>query len=102
MDTKTTPDNTPAPQTTEKQQKRDSGLDLIPTLLFLLMTNGNTPTWSTPIYEILAETTNQLEKTAQTAAAAKRTSTAGLTLGIIGTAAAAAALITAIITACLT
>lgn len=102
MDTKTNPNNTPAHQTTEKQQKRDSGLDLIPTLLFLLMTNWNTPTWSTPICEILADTKNKLEKTAQTVAETQRTATAGLTIGIIGTATAAAAIITAILTACLT
>lgn len=91
MNTKTTPDNTPSPQTSANpQQKRDSGLDLIPALLFLLMTNWNTPTWSSSTFShyILADT--------------KRTAKAGLTLGIISTATAAAALITSILTACLT
>lgn len=117
MDTKTNTENTPAPQTTENQQQyRDFGFDLSIALLVMLVTCWSTPTWSTPTCETLAETKNKLEKTAQTVAEtqrtatdaqrtatdAKKTSTAGLTLGIISTATAAAALITSILTACLT
>lgn len=119
MNTKTPQDNTPAPQTTENQQQyRDFGFDLSIALLVMLVTCWGTPCWNAPTCDTstLSETKNKLEKTAQTVAetqrtaaaakraahTAKRTATAGLTLGIISTATAAAALITSILTACLT
>lgn len=100
MDTEnTTHDSGTAAPSTEQNSPYTSLGSVEFALLILFMTSFMTPTWgssssSTADLIARAETNRKLEQTATA-------STRSLTLGIIGTATATAALATSILTACL-